>query len=203
MAILSKSRTDELISLLPSKEAETELVYTNIALVKLVVNKYFWSNSKEEYEDLVSAGTIGLIKAVRSFDPNNRATFSTYATKCISNEVCMFLRKQKRHGKNLSLDELFDGQTDRSLKMTSSVTTLSPFRDMEEEVLNKIFIQQVYEAMEKLKPIDKEIVELWFGLNGKAPMNQKDIARKFGFTQSYISRKVRMSMKILRNILED
>ena len=138
-------------------------------------------------EDLISIGTIGLIKAVNTFDPAKKIKLATYASRCIENEVLMFLRRNSRTKVEVSLDEPLKTDWDGNELLLSDVLGTDPdvvYRSMEENAER----QMLFAALSRLPPREQKIMTLRFGLGGRPEMTQKEVADQMGISQSYISR---------------
>ncbi len=170
------------------------LIERNLRLVVYIARKF--ENTGVMLEDLISIGTIGLIKAVNTFDPNKKIKLATYASRCIENEVLMFLRRHSRTKLEISLDEPLKTDWDGNELLLSDVLgtdadTVS--RAMEENAEKQL----LREALRRLPPREHQIMTLRYGLNGRAEMTQKEVADVLGISQSYISR---LEKKILARL---
>ena len=166
-------------------EAKHILIEHNLRLVAHVIKKY--QHLEEDPEDLISIGTIGLIKAINTFKPDKNIKLATYASRCIDNEILMFLRKNKhRRGEVSFEDSLSYDSEGNELHLEDILGTDEDIvtRPLEEEVEKKI----LYEELVKLNDRDKEIMSLRYGLFNKKEMTQKEVAEMLGISQSYISR---------------
>ena len=162
------------------EEARNILIERNLRLVAHVAKKY--SSSKVEQDDLISIGTIGLIKGIKSFNVENGTRLSTYVSRCIDNEILMHLRATKKLGAEVYLNEPIGKDTLQEVLENDE-------RNIEDEVDIKLKIKLLYEKMkEVLKDREKTILELRFGLGGKKPKTQHEIAEMMGISRSYVSR---------------
>ena len=146
-----------------------------------------FENTGIALEDLISIGTIGLIKAVNTFDPAKKIKLATYASRCIENEVLMFLRRNSRTKLEVSLDEPLKTDWDGNELLLSDVLGTEPdivYRSMEENAER----QMLFAALGRLSPREQKIMTLRFGLGGRREMTQKEVADQLGISQSYISR---------------
>lgn len=195
---LSKEEEIKLVSD-GSKEAKNKLIEHNLRLVVFLAKKY--ENTGVDLEDLVSIGTIGLIKGVDTYNLDKNIKLATYASRCIDNEILMFLRKNKKRRGEISLEDSlsFDAEGNE-LRLEDILGTDSDIvtKDLEHEVEKRL----LYEEVDKLPERDKEIMTLRYGLYNTKELTQKEVAEKLGISQSYISRiekKVIGRLKVLNN----
>ena len=168
------------------EEARNILIERNLRLVAHVCKKY--ASTKVEQDDLISIGTIGLIKGINSFKPSKNVKLSTYVSRCIDNEILMHLRSVKKIGAEVSLEDTIGKDKDDNTVTLQDVLDNSE-KNIEEEVDLKIKIKKLYEKMkEVLKDREKMIIEMRFGLDGKKPRTQNQIAKIMGISRSYVSR---------------
>lgn len=168
-----------------SDEARNQLIERNLRLVVYTAQKF--DNTNVAIEDLISIGTIGLIKAVESFDNSKNIKLATYASRCIENEILMHLRKVSKQKQEVSLYEPLNTDSDGNELCISDVLSgdkdeLSKNMDMEDEVSNLTYV------LEHLSKKEKEIMYMRYGFGGKGEMTQKQVADYFDISQSYISR---------------
>ncbi len=194
---LSKEEEEYLLGLLPRGEESVRamLIERNLRLVVYIARKF--ENTGLHIEDLVSIGNIGLIKAVNTFDPNKKIKLATYASRCIENEILMFLRRSNKLKSEVSFDEPLNVDWDGNELLLSDVLGTAPdtiYRDLEDEVDKEM----LYDALEKLSERERKIMELRFGLGRSEEMTQKDVADLLGISQSYISRLEKRIIKRLR-----
>lgn len=179
--------------------AKEKLINHNLRLVAHIVKKY--SNSTFEAEDMISVGTIGLIKAINTYSPGKKTQLSTYAARCIENEILMLLRKQKKHKNVASLNETLGKDKD------GNDICLMDIIDDENDNLalsveNKVFIAKILELTKMyLSPREYEIINLRYGLNNNDAMTQLQVARKLGISRSYISRLEKKALKTIASHL--
>lgn len=167
-------------------EARNLLIERNLRLVAHVAKKY--STAKVEQDDLISIGTIGLIKGINSFNLKKGARLSTYVSRCIDNEILMHLRATKKLGAEVYLNEPIGKDKDDNVVTLQEVLENNE-RNIEEEVDIKMKIKLLYEKMKDiLKEREKTILELRFGLGGHKPKTQNEIAKMMGISRSYVSR---------------
>ena len=185
---LSSDEEKKYLELLKSgdEEARNILIERNLRLVAHVCKKY--ATTKVEQDDLISIGTIGLIKGINSFDSSKNVRLATYVSRCIDNEVLMFLRSTKKLGAEVYLEDPIGKDKDDNTVTLQEVLENSD-KNIEDEVDLKFKVKQLYEKMkEVLKVREKTILELRFGLNGKKPQTQNEIANSMGISRSYVSR---------------
>ena len=184
------SQEEEKIYLQKLKEGDDEarniLIERNLRLVAHVCKKY--ASCKVEQDDLISIGTIGLIKGINSFKPTKNVKLSTYVSRCIDNEILMHLRSTKKISAEVSLEDPIGKDKDDNTVTLQDVLENSE-RNIEEEVDLKIKIKKLYQKMKRvLKDREKLILELRFGLDGNKPKTQNQIAEMMGISRSYVSR---------------
>ena len=177
-------------------EAKHILIERNLRLVAHVVKKY--QNLEEDPEDLISIGTIGLIKAVVTFNPDKGNRLAAYASRCVENEVLMYLRSKKKNGKEISLYEPIG--TDREgneIKLYDIMETDEA--DIPEKIYLKENIQKLYEKVEReLSPREKLVFKMRYGLYNGEQYTQREIARQIGISRSYVSRIEKSAVEKLR-----
>ena len=168
------------------EEARNILIERNLRLVAHVVKKY--ANIKVEQDDLISIGTIGLIKGINSFNVEKGSKLSTYVSRCIDNEILMYLRSTKKLNAEVYLNEPIGKDKDDNVVTLQEVLENND-RNIEEEVDLKMKIKKLYKKMgEVLKDRERTIIELRFGLDGRKPKTQHEIAEMMGISRSYVSR---------------
>ena len=168
------------------EEARNILIERNLRLVAHVVKKY--ANTKVEQDDLISIGTIGLIKGINSFNVEKGSKLSTYVSRCIDNEILMYLRSTKKLNAEVYLNEPIGKDKDDNVVTLQEVLENND-RNIEEEVDLKMKIKKLYKKMgEVLKDRERTIIELRFGLDGHKPKTQHEIADMMGISRSYVSR---------------
>jgi RNA polymerase sporulation-specific sigma factor len=194
---LTREEEEHLLIRLPSGDTAVRamLIERNLRLVVYIARKF--ENTGINIEDLVSIGTIGLIKAVNTFDPSKRIKLATYASRCIENEILMFLRRNNKIRSEVSLDEPLNKDLDGNELLLSDVLGTENdmvYRDLEDEVDKKI----LRTALSHLSDRERKIMVLRFGLDGGEEKTQKDVADLLGISQSYISRLEKRIIKRLR-----
>lgn len=180
-------------------EARNTLIEHNLRLVVFLAKKY--ENTKIDLEDLVSIGTIGLIKGVNTYKLDKNIKLATYASRCIDNEILMYLRKTKKKRTEISFEDSLSFDADGNELHLEDVLGTEPdivTKGLEE----KLDKSMLYKEVSKLKGRDREIIEYRYGLNGKKEMTQKEVASLMGISQSYISRIEKKVIKKLSNIIK-
>ena len=175
--------------------AKSKLIEHNLRLVVYIAKKF--ENTNVDIEDLISVGTIGLIKAVNSFDEAKQIKLATYASRCIENEILMHLRKVVKTRNELSLDEPLNVDWEGNVLLLSDVLGTESdviYKDVENDDERENLIA----SFNKLPPRERQIVKLRFGILGSPKKTQKEIADMFGISQSYISRLEKKVMKKLK-----
>ncbi|SDW05127.1 RNA polymerase, sigma 29 subunit, SigE [Marininema mesophilum] len=194
---LNREEEEHLLDRLPSGDTAVRamLIERNLRLVVYIARKF--ENTGINIEDLVSIGTIGLIKAVNTFDPSKKIKLATYASRCIENEILMFLRRNNKIRSEVSFDEPLNMDWDGNELLLSDVMGTENdiiCRNIEEQVDRKI----LRVALMRLSERERKIMELRFGLDGGEEKTQKDVADMLGISQSYISRLEKRIIKRLR-----
>lgn len=168
-----------------SEEARLKLIERNLRLVVYIAKRF--DNTGVDTEDLISIGTIGLIKAVGSFKPDKNIKLATFASRCIENEILMHLRKTARTRAEVSLDEPLNVDFEGNVLLLSDILGTEPdsiYKDVEQSAEKEM----LRESFSRLPERERQIVEMRFGLGGREEMTQKEIAEMMGISQSYISR---------------
>lgn len=196
---LSNEEEKEIIERLSlgDEDAKEPLIVHNLRLVVYIAKKF--ENTGVNIEDLISIGTIGLIKAVNTFSPQRNIKFATYASRCIENEILMFLRKASSRKNEISIEEPLNTDWDGNELLLCDVLGSDADvinRDIEQELECNLLL----EAVSKLNTREAMIMELRFGLNGNKEHTQKQVADLLGISQSYISR---LEKKIIRRLKTD
>lgn len=165
--------------------ARSRLIEHNLRLVAHIVKKYYTQNQNQE--DLISIGTIGLIKAIDTFDVSNGTRFATYAGKCLQNEILMYFRAQKKTAGEVSINEPIDTDKDGNpltyLDIISVDDTIADDIDMKTKAESALYM-----ISSELSPREREIMIMRYGLDGRAPMAQREVADVMGISRSYVSR---------------
>lgn len=194
---LRENEEHELINKLAdgNMEVKSTLIEHNLRLVVYIAKKF--ENTGINIEDLVSIGTIGLIKAVNTFEPKKNIKLATYASRCIENEILMYLRRNLKHRVEVSLDEPLNVDWDGNELLLSDVLGTESdmiYKKIEGEVEKNL----LWQAMHKLNPREKTIIQLRFGLGDVGEKTQKEVADILGISQSYISRLEKRILKRLQ-----
>ena len=184
------------------KEAKEKLIAHNLRLVVYIAKKF--DNTKVGAEDLISIGTIGLMKAINTFDTSKSIKLATYASRCIENEILMYLRRNNKTKLEVSIDEPLNVDWDGNELLLSDILGTDEdviYRDIETEVEKKL----LNKAIEHLSGRERTIIELRFGINSKNDneLTQKEVADLLGISQSYISRLEKRIIRDLRKQLEE
>ncbi len=193
---LSKDKEEFYLELLEDGDlhAKDVLIEHNLRLVVFLAKKY--ENTKVDLEDLVSIGTIGLIKGINTFRRGKNIKLATYASRCIDNEILMFLRKNKKTKQEVSIDASLSFDSDgNELHLEDILGTDADIvtKGLEDETEKKMMLDEVMH----LPPRDRDIIILRYGLLGKDEMTQKEVAELLGISQSYISR---IEKKVIRRL---
>lgn len=194
---LTREEEEVLLVRLPSGDPAVRamLIERNLRLVVYIARKF--ENTGINIEDLVSIGTIGLIKAVNTFDPDKNIKLATYASRCIENEILMYLRRNNKIRSEVSFDEPLNIDWDGNELLLSDVLGTENdtiYKNIEDQVDRKL----LKKALDKLSDRERIIMELRFGLAGEEEKTQKDVADLLGISQSYISRLEKRIIKRLR-----
>ena len=196
---LSKEEEDEALELASFGDviAKNKLIEHNLRLVVFLAKKY--ENTNVDLEDLVSIGTIGLIKGINTYKMGKNIKLATYASRCIDNEILMFLRKNKRRKTEISFEDSLSFDADgNELHLEDVLGTDKDIvpRELEDEIDKKLLVSEI----NKLNERDKKIMILRYGLFGHDEVTQKDVADMLGISQSYISRIEKKVIKKLKSI---
>ncbi len=177
-----------------SPDARRELIEHNLRLVAHIVKKYYVTGGDQD--DLISIGTIGLIKAVDSFDADKGIRLSSYASKCIENEILMHFRAGKKSAQDVSINEPIDSDKD------GNALTLMDTMAVDDTVIDDIDIRiksrQLYDFLPALEPRERSVICMRYGLGGYKPMPQREVAKRLGISRSYISRIEKRALEKLR-----
>ena len=198
---LSKEEEEETLELASFGDeiAKNKLIEHNLRLVVFLAKKY--ENTNIDLEDLVSIDTIGLIKGINTYKMGKNIKLATYASRCIDNEILMFLRKNKKRKTEISFEDSLSYDADgNELHLEDVLGTDSDIvtKELEDKIERKILIEEI----EKLNERDKKIMILRYGLFGNEEVTQKDVADMLGISQSYISRIEKKVIKRLKNIVK-
>ena len=181
-------------------EARNVLIERNLRLVAHIMKKYYTQVSDQE--DLISIGTIGLIKGITTFDASKGARLATYAARCVENEILMYFRSQRKSSQDVSLSDFIDTGTDGAA--LSLMDVVSEDADLLETVSARERICQLRKAIDAcLTEQERLVVLMRYGLNGYAPHRQREVAEKTGISRSYVSRIEKRALGQLRKALEE
>lgn len=180
-------------------DAKNMLIEHNLRLVAHIIKKYY-SNLKDQ-EDLISIGTIGLIKAVSTFDYEKGTRFATYASRCIENEILMYFRGKKKTAQDIYISDPIDTDKD------GNSLTLMDIMAEEDNIIDNIDLriksEQLYKYIEtNLDDRERNIIILRYGLNGRIPLTQREVASKLKISRSYVSRLEKKALECLRTEFE-
>lgn len=179
-------------------EARNILVERNLRLVAHILKKYY--SSASDQDDLISIGTIGLIKAISTFDGSKGARLATYAGRCIQNEILMYFRSQKKSAGDISLSDMLENGQDGGL---SIMDVLSTDEDLFEQAHVRSQTRKLMELLDvTLTPREKEIVVMRYGLKSQMPLPQREVAQMLGISRSYVSRIEKKALMKLRQAME-
>ena len=180
-------------------DARNILIERNLRLVAHILKKYYASASDQE--DLISIGTIGLIKGLTSFDGSKGARLATYAARCVENEILMHFRSQRKSAQDVSLSECIETGTEGAA--LSLMDVVSEDSDLMEQVSARETVEQLRRAVEEnLTAQERQVVTLRYGLGGGNPRRQREVAEITGISRSYISRIEKRALQKLRKALE-
>lgn len=181
------------------KTARAKLIERNLRLVAHIIKKYY-GNSAEQ-DDLISIGTIGLIKAVSTFDYEKGARFATYASRCIENEILMYFRNKKKYAQDVSFTEPID--SDKDGNTLSLIDIMADERSVAEDIEDKLRDERLYKVIgDTLSLREKEIIYLRYGLDGRRSYTQREVAKHLGISRSYVSRIEKKALETLREHME-
>ena len=200
---LSKVEEEKLVRLSTSgnKEARDKLIEHNLRLVAHIVKKY--DHRKEETDDLISIGTIGLIKGVDSYSYKHKTRITTYCARCIENEILMYFRSDKKNNKNISINESI-GFDKEGNEITFLDILKTPKPDFALDLHTKNNIENLKNYFNVLNEREKEIIIKRYGLNGNDELTQKEISKTLGISRSYVSRiEKRALTKMLREFIKN
>ena len=180
-------------------EARNILIQRNLRLVAHIMKKYYAQSADQE--DLISIGTIGLIKGISTFDPTKSTRLATYAARCVENEILMYFRSQRKSGNDVSLSDTIEGGGDGAA--LSLMDVISDDTDLLEQVCTREAVGQLRQVLETtLTPQERQVMALRYGLDGVAPLRQRQVAEQTGISRSYVSRIEKRALEKLRGALE-
>ena len=180
-------------------EARNILIERNLRLVAHIMKKYYTQVSDQE--DLISIGTIGLIKGIETFDATKGNRLATYAARCVENEILMFFRSQRKSAQDVSLSDYIDSGSDGAPLELMDV--VAEDWDLLEQVAAREQVNQLRQAIPRcLTPCEQQVIRLRYGLEGQPPKRQREVAQVTGLSRSYISRIEKRALQNLRQALE-
>lgn len=178
-----------------SRAARQKLIEHNLRLVAHIIKKYY--TSQNDQEDLISIGTIGLIKAVDTFNAEKGIRFSSYASRCIENEILMFFRSGKKSAQDVSINEPID--TDKDGNTLTLMDTMAVDDTIIDSIDIKMKSEKLYGFLDRsLTQREREIICMRYGLEGRRPLPQRVVAKKLGISRSYVSRIEKKALQKLR-----
>ena len=180
-------------------DARNILVERNLRLVAHIMKKYYAQTADQE--DLISVGTIGLIKGITTFDPTKGARLATYAARCVENEILMYFRAGRKSAQDVSLSDYIDTGTDGMPLALMDV--VSEDADLMEQVANRETVEQLRRAVDTcLTEQERTVIRLRYGLDNQTPLRQREVADRTGISRSYVSRIEKRALKKLKAALE-
>lgn len=180
-------------------EARNRLIEHNLRLVAHIIKKYYYTSSNQD--DLLSIGTIGLIKAVSTFKLDKNIRLATYASRCIENEILMFFRNQKKTAQDVYISDPID--TDKEGNALTLIDVIADKSDIVEELDTKFKLKKLKSILHKtLDQRELQILELRYGLNAQPELTQREIAKKLGISRSYVSRIEKSALEKLKKQLQ-
>lgn len=180
-------------------DARNVLIERNLRLVAHIMKKYYAVDSDQE--DLISIGTIGLIKGISTFDHSKGARLATYAARCVENEILMHFRTQKKSAQDVSLSDFIETGTDGAA--LSLMDVISEDTDLLEEIANKELTRQLRRLLDQcLTEQERQVICLRYGLEGTPPCRQREVAKITGISRSYVSRIEKRALEKLRSAME-
>ena len=181
-------------------EARNVLIERNLRLVAHIMKKYYAQTAQQE--DLISIGTIGLIKGITTFDPAKGARLATYAARCVENEILMYFRSQRKSAQDVSLSDYIDTGVDGAPLELMDV--VAEDTDLLEQICSREQAEQLRRAVEQvLSPQERRVIVLRYGLDGQSPKRQREVAGLTGISRSYVSRIEKRALEKLRQALEE
>ncbi len=197
---LLQEEEDRCIKNIKSEECRNLLIEHNLRLVAYIAKRY--ENTGAGIEELISIGTVGLVKAIESFNPDKNIKLATYASRCIENEILMFIRKSQSRRREVSIDEPLSVDWDGNELLLSDI--LGSENDSIITLIEKVEEKKILlSAVDQLSAREKIIVDLRFGLSGEKELTQKEVADLLGISQSYISRIEKKIMQTLKKKIDE
>ena len=180
-------------------DARNVLIERNLRLVAHIMKKYYALDSDQE--DLISIGTIGLIKGISTFDHTKGARLATYAARCVENEILMHFRSQKKSAQDVSLSDFIETGSDGTA--LSLMDVISEDVDLLEQVANRELTRQLRQLLDRcLTEQERQVISLRYGLDGMTPCRQREVAKITGISRSYVSRIEKRALEKLRAAME-
>jgi len=181
------------------EDARNVLIERNLRLVAHIMKKYYAQTADQE--DLISIGTIGLIKGITTFDPSKGARLATYAARCVENEILMYFRSQKKSSQDVSLSDYIETGTDGAALSLMDVVSYDD--DLLERISGKELKGQVLKAVDScLTEQERQVIVLRYGLDGQTPRRQREVAKACAISRSYVSHIEKKALEKLRKALE-
>ena len=181
-------------------DARNVLIERNLRLVAHIMKKYYAQTADQE--DLISIGTIGLIKGITTFDASKGARLATYAARCVENEILMYFRSQKKNSQDVSLSDFIETGTDGAA--LSLIDVLGEEEDLLETISANDQLYRVRKAVdEALTEQEKSVVRMRYGLSGAKPCRQREVAQILGISRSYVSRIEKRALEKLKQMLDE
>ena len=176
------------------EDAKNKLIEHNLRLVAHIIKKYY---TDDDQDDLISIGTIGLIKAVNTFKSDKKIRLATYAARCIENEILMHFRNNKKYAQDVYISDPID--TDKNGNTLTLIDIIADESNIDEEIDTKIKLQKLRTLLNgTLDKREMQIINMRYGLNGSAELTQREIAKKLGISRSYVSRIETAALEKLR-----
>ena len=180
-------------------QAKEVLIHHNLRLVAHIVKKY---SQTEEADDLISVGSLGLLKAINSYKEGLGTQFSTYAAKCIENEILMLLRVNKKHKNDCSVDDILSSDEENN-SITVMDLAYEENSDVSKMTENIVLSEKLYKIIEKhLSRRERQILTMRYGLGNTPALTQREVAVKLGISRSYISRLEKKALKTLKSVMK-
>ena len=197
------SETEEKHYLKLAKEGDLKarnvLIERNLRLVAHIMKKYYAQTADQE--DLISIGTIGLIKGIETFDQSKGSRLATYAARCIENEILMYFRSQRKNAQDVSLSDYIETGNDGAA--LSLMDVVSDEADLLEQVADREAVEKLKREVDRcLTPQERQVVVLRYGLGGEEPCRQREVARRTGISRSYVSRIEKRALEKLKEAIE-
>lgn len=199
---LSKKEEERLLKLKDCGDAaaRNKLIEHNLRLVAHVIKKYYASSTQQD--DLISVGTVGLIKGIDSFDVKKGARLATYAARCIENEILMFFRNQKKMAQDVSMSEPIETDSEGNpLTLSDIISVEDTIADDIDRNIKRTQLRRLLESVTDAR--ERKIIELRYGLDGSEPLAQREVAEMLSISRSYVSRIEKRALARLRKLIEN